>query len=791
MSTPTQIPLWRLFIFATCLAIAEPGLSQSATFAADPQHTALFAAPAQHLNAIRWTTPIDTHYTGFAHYGAPLITPSNTVIVPVKTAAGFKLSAFEGATGRLKYTLTNDYIMPPIAPNGWIPVYQPVIANPAAGSRLYYAGSGGTLFYIDNLDSDSPGAPVRLCFYTNLSAYSNNAAAYNSTIFINTPITADPYGTVFFGFRIQQTAPAPLSTTNGGFARIDSVGNATYVLANSAANDLRITRDSHNCAPALSTDGATLYVAVKGANSAYAYLLGLDSTNLSTKCQVFLRDPRNNQPGSVPDDGTASPMVAPDGDVFFGILANPNNGSRGFLLHFSADLQTEKPPGGFGWDYTAAIVPTNMVPSYTGPSSYLLFSKYNNYASGDGNAINRVALLDPGTTQRDPHASANGLLEMREVLTAIGCTPDPEYITSTNPLPLAVREWCINTAAVNPTTRSVFAPSEDGHLYRWNLAANSLDEIVTLDPGVGEPYVPTVIGPDGTVFTLNAETLFAIGNPTNYSVAIYSSAPDLRSTIVGQPVTFTAIVTNLNPLEPVPSGTVIFQDVTYQGIVRVTNILAADIPTINGIASITNSSLLASTNAFGNHFVTAIYSGDTNFPPGSATLLQKVHASGTATALTSALALATNVTFTATVTSASSITNVPTGMVSFWDGSKLLAQLPLSANGVASLTMTNFPASNHFISAGYASDTLFAASTANLSTTPIILLNPGLLSNGDFQFTFTNAPAASLTVLSSSDPALPLSNWTTLGPATETSLGHYQFKDTITSAARFYSIRSP
>jgi hypothetical protein len=73
-------------------------------------------------------------------------------------------------------------------------------------------------------------------------------------------------------------------------------------------------------------------------------------------------------------------MVGPDGDVFFGILASPNNGSRGFLLHFSADLQNQKPPSAFGWDYTPAIVPAAMVPSYTGNSAYLLFSKYNNYA---------------------------------------------------------------------------------------------------------------------------------------------------------------------------------------------------------------------------------------------------------------------------------------------------------------------------------------------------------------------------------------------------------------------------
>ena len=53
------------------------------------------------------------------------------------------------------------------------------------------------------------------------------------------------------------------------------------------------------------------------------------------------------------------------------------------------------------------------------------------------------------------------MLIMREVLTVIGPTPDQENRSPS--LPLAVREWCINTAAVNPATKSVFAPSEDGH----------------------------------------------------------------------------------------------------------------------------------------------------------------------------------------------------------------------------------------------------------------------------------------------------------------------------------------
>jgi hypothetical protein len=163
---------------------------------------------------------------------------------------------------------------------------------------------------------------------------------------------------VFFGFRVQQIPPAPLNTTNDGFARLDSAGNGSYVLAGAAAADTRIYRDSHNCAPALSTDGATLYVPVKAATSGYAYLLGLDSVTLTTKFRVFLRDPRNGLNASVLDISTASPLVGPDGDVFFGVIAIRAMARGDSLLHFSANLQTNKLPR-LRLGNTAAIVPAN------------------------------------------------------------------------------------------------------------------------------------------------------------------------------------------------------------------------------------------------------------------------------------------------------------------------------------------------------------------------------------------------------------------------------------------------
>ncbi len=216
-----------------------------------------------------------------------------------------------------------------------------------------------------------------------------------------------------------------------------------------------------------------------------------------------LTDPLSGNDATLPDDASASPTVGPDGDVYYGVLENPfpENNDRGWLLHFDSTLAVTKTPGAFGWDDTATLVPASMVPSYHGASTYLLMSKYNNYAGiGTGNGVNRIAILDPKATQTDP---VTLVTVMKEVMSITGPTPDPA-------LP-RVKEWCINSAAVDPATKSILANSEDGRLYRWDLVTNTLSQTVVLTPGIGEAYTPTVIGADGKVYAINNAILFAVG----------------------------------------------------------------------------------------------------------------------------------------------------------------------------------------------------------------------------------------------------------------------------------------
>jgi FtsP/CotA-like multicopper oxidase with cupredoxin domain/sugar lactone lactonase YvrE len=76
---------------------------------------------------------------------------------------------------------------------------------------------------------------------------------------------------------------------------------------------------------------------------------------------------------------------------------------------------------------------------------------------------------------------------------------------------------------------------------------------------------------------------------------------------------------------------------------------------------------------------------------------------------------------------------------------------------------------------------------------PPILINARMVTNGVFQFGFTNANLnATFTVLSTTNLEVPLANWTVIGAASNISPGVLQFTDlNATNAARFYVVRSP
>jgi hypothetical protein len=77
--------------------------------------------------------------------------------------------------------------------------------------------------------------------------------------------------------------------------------------------------------------------------------------------------------------------------------------------------------------------------------------------------------------------------------------------------------------------------------------------------------------------------------------------------------------------------------------------------------------------------------------------------------------------------------------------------------------------------------------------TPPVLTGAQMLDNGVLQFAFSNTIGASFTVLSSTDLSVPMSNWTVVGTASNTTPGQFQFtsQPTTNDPQRFYGVRSP
>ncbi len=212
-------------------------------------------------------------------------------MVPVKTTAtgGFRFEARSGTPGSLLWSATSDYVVPP---HNWFPSYNLTLT---AAGRVYAPGAGGKLYYRDDVDS-ATGTVQTAVFYGS-GTYAAAPATYDAAVTINTPLT--------------KTAPAMCTSASSqlrtpagvasGFARVTATGTGTWISATAAANDAGIDRPAMNSAPAISRDGAVVYVAVTNAQGS-GYLLGLDSVTLTPLARRGIarshhRRERVHQPG--------------------------------------------------------------------------------------------------------------------------------------------------------------------------------------------------------------------------------------------------------------------------------------------------------------------------------------------------------------------------------------------------------------------------------------------------------------------------------------------------------------
>jgi hypothetical protein len=339
-------------------------------------------------------------------------------------------------------------------------------------------------------------------------------------------------------------------------------------------------------------------------------------------------------------------------------------------------------------------------------------------AEGVANATDQRGLprlvnnaIDIGATEMQVDLSGSPSVTMVQVGGTI-----TYMVTVTNGEGVPVNVTLSETIPTNTSYNS------DAHGTGWTVPnSNSPTATATLSPGATATLTFSVIVDPGASGTLTdianlswtgTNTSGSSSVPMNTTVTggISSTTTTLTSSgnpsVYGQPVTFTATVSNGS--SSAPTGNVTFED--------------GSTPLGTGTLSGGEVRFTTSALSVGTHSITAVYGGDANdygsanSPPVS----QVVDQDNTTTTLVSSIipsVYGQSVTFTATVAVSGLGAGTPTGTVTFYDGSTKLGTGTLS-NGVATFTTSSsaLAVGNDSITAVYGGDTNDKQSTSNVVT---------------------------------------------------------------------------
>jgi len=216
--------------------------------------------------------------------------------------------------------------------------------------------------------------------------------------------------------------------------------------------------------------------------------------------------------------------------------------------------------------------------------------------------------------------------------------------------------------------------------------ANGSASLSTSSLSAGSHSITAAYQGSGAFEPSTSSPLKQVVNVSTTKTAVTTSG---SPSFVGQPVTFSATVTDIYGAIPDGELVTFYDDGTAIGTGT----------TAGGVATFTTSSLTAKT-----HTVKATYAGDGVFKPSSGTVVQVVDKYPTTTALSSSLNPSNYgqaVTFTATVTPTGPYPL--TGKVVFKDGTTWIGAATLSS-GVATLTKSQLAVGTRSITATYNGD---------------------------------------------------------------------------------------
>jgi len=495
-----------------------------------------------------------------AHFQAPLVDGID-IFMEVKSGV-YDLGDWQAQTwnvANLRWT-DGQLVQRWITPTDWKPVpseadggpsFEPVFHAILANNFVYMPALGGT---VDQVDRNS-GAIIRRI---------NPFPSLDATIYVAGPLSADSAGNIIYNTMQFDTLRPWTSDMRGSWlVKIAPSGTASRVAyTNITPNAPRgsdmclgvftssppwppspnavppsvqcgAQRPGLNVAPAIAIDGTIYTVSRAQFVSRTSYLVAVNP-DLTPKWNASLRDrlndgcnvllPPNGTPGGcrngaltgvdpadntrgagrVNDDSTSSPVVAPDGSIYYGAFTRYNY-AQGHMMHFSA---TGEYLGAyrFGWDVTPAI--------WSHGQSYSVITKENHYASL-GSYCDDSSVCPEGRTSSDPEQytitrlspsldiewqfKSTNTKSCRRVGNTISCVDDhPNGF-----------EWCVNAPAVD-ANGATFVNSEDGFLYAIDSSGRLIGSMF-LQLAIGAAYTPLSIDAQGRVYTQNAGHMFVVG----------------------------------------------------------------------------------------------------------------------------------------------------------------------------------------------------------------------------------------------------------------------------------------
>ncbi|WP_181764591.1 Ig-like domain-containing protein [Streptomyces albidus (ex Kaewkla and Franco 2022)] len=379
----------------------------------------------------------------------------------------------------------------------------------------------------------------------------------------------------------------------------------------------------------------------------------------------------------------------------------------------STSLVSAPDPSAFGQEATFTVTVAAVAPGAGTPSGTVTVS------GGTGESV--TVALDAGGV-------ATGILPAfpagAYALTA-AYSGDPNFLASTG-----IDTHTVNRAGTSTSLVSAPDPSVFGQEVVFTASVGAVapgagvpsGSVTFADSAGGVVTVPLDVsgeasfvsaglsaGTYSVVATYSGDADFAASSgadshtvdPAATTITVNSSP---EPTVVGQTVTFLAVVSSVAPGAGTPSGSVTF---TVDGTTTLTGTLDS-----SGTATVSTNTLTA-----GSHTVEASYdaAGDPNFSSSTGGDTHTVNPAGTTTTVISSpdpTVFGQPVTFTAHVAPVAPGAGTPTGTVTFvLSGGGGTTSVPVSQDGTARLILDSLPADSYSLTATYSGDGEFVGSS--------------------------------------------------------------------------------